>query len=161
VDPDDTAGSLTRRLAGLAREILPGALEEIVRGKARLTLQDDEQATYAPMLRKAEGRIDWTQGAREIRDRIRAFDPWPGAFTFWQGKRLRLWDADPGPEGAGDGAGPAGGIVETSPRGIVVRTGRGRLVLRSVQLEGKKRVDAADFLRGQAMKPGDRFEEEG
>jgi len=161
VDPDDTAGSLTRRLAGLAREVLPGALEEIVRGTAPLTLQDDARATYAPMLRKAEGRVRWGLSAREIRDRIRALDPWPGAFTHWQGRRLGLWAADLGPEDAGAGDGPPGRVVEASPRGIAVRTGRGQLMLRSLQLEGKKRMDAADFLRGHPMAPGERFQDDG
>jgi methionyl-tRNA formyltransferase len=156
VDPEDTAGSLTERLAGLAREILPRTLDEIARGTARGSPQDASRATYAPMLRKDEGRIGWTQGAEEIRNRIRGLNPWPGAFTFWQGKRLRLWKAGLGPEEAG---GAPGELVHVSAQGIGVRTGRGVLVVRSVQMEGKNRVDVADFLCGHRVEVHDRFDE--
>jgi len=159
VDPGDTTGSLTGRLAGLAREILPSALEDVVRGRARYTPQDPALATHAPMIRKSEGRIEWTMGAEEIRTRIRAMDPWPGAFTYWQGKRLRLWRADSEP-GEAPGGGEPGRVTEVRPHGIVVDTGRGSLVVVSLQVEGGKRLEAADFLRGHALAVGDRFLEE-
>jgi len=155
---DDTAGSLTERLAGLAREILPGALEQVVRGTARHIPQDPARASHAPMLRKSEGRILWTESAEKVRARIRAMDPWPGAYTFWKGKRLQVWRADVEPGGQEEGR--PGRIRKVSPQGVVVGTGLGSLVVRSLQAEGGKRVEAADFLRGHALAVGDRFHEE-
>ena len=155
VDRDDTTGSLTGRLAGLAREILPGALERVVRGTASYTPQDPVLATHAPMLRKSEGRIRWTMGAEEIHARIRTMDPWPGAFTFWRGKRLVLRQAETEP-GTAANASP-GQVTAVLPRGIVVCTGQGSLVVHSLQLEGGKRVDTADFIRGHRMEAGERF----
>ncbi len=156
IGPDDTAGSLTRRLAELARDAVPEAMGRIVRGEAALTPQDHSLATYAPMLQKEEGRIGWHLGAEEIHNRVRGLSPWPGAFTFWKGKRVRIWEADVEPVEPG---GEPGEMAAVSPEGIRVRTGKDVLVVRSLQMEGKKRADAADFLRGNPLKAGERFNE--
>jgi methionyl-tRNA formyltransferase len=158
IDPNETAGELTDRLARLAVRILTPCLRDIVDGKARFVPQDHDKATVVPILKKGDGRIDWHLPAESIRNRIRGLDPWPGAFTFWKGKRLRLWEADARDDGS---AGKPGEILSADGQGVRVRTGRGTLCLKSVQLEGGRRMSVEEFLRGHKMKPGDSLGQEG
>lgn len=155
IDPDESAGELTQRLTVLARELLPHALEDVVRGRAASVPQDPSNVTYAPLLKKADGRIDWQLSAGEVRNRIRALDPWPGAFTFWKGKRLRLWEACVESE---DSSGTPGEVLSLSETGLKVQAGTGVLSIRSLQLEGRRRMEISSFIRGQTIKAGDRFD---
>lgn len=154
IDPDETAGMLTDRLARLAARILPEALRQVVDGTARFVPQDHEKATVVPILRKGDGEVDWSLPSETIRNRIRGLDPWPGAFTFWRGKRLRLWEAEARENGS---AGEPGEILSVGDQGVRIRTGGGVLCLKSVQLEGGKRMPVGEFLRGHDMQPGDRL----
>ena len=153
--PDETAGELTHRLTALARELLPAAIDDIIQGKAVYVPQDPARATYAPLLKKDNGRINWKLSAHEIRNRIRGLDPWPGAFTFWKEKRLRLWDVRVESE---DAAGVPGEVVSLSETGLKIRTGTGVLNVRCLQLEGKRRMEVSEFMRGQTVKAGDRLD---
>jgi methionyl-tRNA formyltransferase len=152
IDPNETAGSLTERLARLAARILTPALRDIVEGKARFVPQDHEKATVVPILKKGDGRIDWGLPAESIRNRIRGLDPWPGAFTFWRGKRLRLWEAETNDPGS---AGEPGKVLSVADEGVRVQAGGGTICLKSVQLEGGRRMSVEEFLRGHRMKPGE------
>jgi len=152
IGPNETAGMLTERLARLAARMITPVLRDIVEGTALFVPQEHDKATVVPILKKGDGRIDWSLSAESIRNRIRGLDPWPGAFTFWRGKRLRLWEAE-----AKDGgpAGRPGDVLSVEDEGVTVRTGEGTLRLKSVQLEGGRRMRAEEFLRGHKMRPGE------
>ena len=152
IGPDETAGMLTERLARLAARIITPALRDIVEGKACFVPQEHDKATVVPILKKGDGRIDWSLSAESIRNRIRGLDPWPGAFTFWRGKRLRLWEAEAKDAGS---AGKPGEVLSVDDEGVTVRAGEGTLRLKSVQLEGGRRMGVEEFLRGHKMTPGE------
>ncbi len=146
ISPTDTAATLHDRLAQIGAALLETHLDEIVDGRLSPTPQDDSQATYAPMIKKEDGRLDWTQSAVELERRVRAMTPWPGAFTCWQGKLLKIKAAQLYP-----GAVPAGppGLVIEQRGALIVRAGDGGLQLLQVQLAGKKTMSVTDFWRGQ------------
>ncbi len=154
IDPNETAGMLTERLARLAARLITPALRDVVEGRARFTPQDHDRATVVPILKKGDGRIDWSLSAESIRNRIRGLDPWPGAFTFWRGRRLRLWEAE-----AADGTpgGEPGEVLSLDHEGVSVRAGEGTLRLKSVQLEGGRRMGMEEFLRGHKMTQGEKL----
>lgn len=152
IGPDETAGELTERLARLAARMITPALRDIVAGEARLVPQEHDKATVVPILTKADGLVDWSLSAESIRNRIRGLDPWPGAFTFWRGKRLRLWEAE---SKDGGSAGKPGEVLSVDDEGLTIRAGGGTLCLKSVQLEGGRRMRVEEFLRGHKMMPGE------
>jgi len=154
IQPHETAGELTERLAECAVPVVIKALEKIVLGNAALVPQDSSRATYAPLLKKADGRVDWTLHTEEIRNRIRGLDPWPGAYTFWQGSLLKLFK---GHTESLDPALPPGRVVEASRRGLLIRTGSGVLRVDELQLQGSRRMNAPDFLRGHPLKEGEQL----
>lgn len=152
----DTAASLGERLAGMGADLLEQTLVALCAGELRPTPQDDGAHSYAPMLRKEDGALDWSRPARELDRRIRGTFPWPGAFTFREGKRVKVIAA----ELRGDSPGPdadAGQVVGAARRGIDVACGSGLLRLRQVQPEGKKVMDAASFVNGFRVTPGERW----
>lgn len=143
IGEEETAVELSARLAPMGAELLRRTLEEISCIKPEK--QDNSQASYAPILKKEDGRIEWTMPAREIANRVRGFQPWPGCYTMWREKRLAIWRAR-----AREGEGWPGEI-----HGACVACGEGVLELIEVQPEGKKRMPAADFLRGHQVKDGE------
>jgi methionyl-tRNA formyltransferase len=153
VRSDDTAASLRERLARLGAETLVEALGQLERGELRPRPQRDEEATYAPMLRKEEGRIDWTKSAVEIERAVRAFQPWPTAWTGLRGRRLAVFRARP----TASGEGPPGTVLEVGDDAIRVATGAGTLELLEVQLEGRRRMPARQFAVGRLVAPGERL----
>lgn len=159
ISPRDTAGTLTDRLAEEGADLLMEVLPAWLDGSLVPEPQDASKATYAPMLHKEDGRIDWTLPAEDIWRRVRAFTPWPGAFTYLDGQPLRLLETWPpaGPTEAEEGdrlpAGtvvpcPSGAEVPGEP-GFAVATGRGLLAIVRVQLAGRRALTAGEFLRGQ------------
>ena len=143
---DDTTGSMTDKLAELGAELLLKTLDGWLEGTVQARPQDDAQATYCSQLEKEDGHLDWGQSAAYLDRQIRACDPWPGAFTRWEGKRLKVLRARPLPDWQGKGR--PGQVLETG-KGIGVATGEGALELLEVQLAGKKPMPAAVFARGQ------------
>lgn len=143
IQPEDTAGSLTDKLAKLGAELLVEVLNLRVRGMITPARQDESKASYAPRLSKEDGRLDWTKPAERLAREVRAYSPWPGAFTAWQGKLVKVLAAHP-EDGGQPGSAP--GMVLA---GLRVACGQGLLALDRVQLEGRKPMDAAEFLRGQ------------
>jgi methionyl-tRNA formyltransferase len=148
ISPNETGGSLHDQLAEVAPPALLAALEQLRTGSAPRSPQDNALATYAPKLERADGRIDWGEEAETIERKIRAFDPWPGAFTEMAGsgaktRNLKIFRASLAPEVTAE----PGTIIQTHD-GIVVATGRGGLRLEEVQLEGKRRMRASEFFRG-------------
>jgi methionyl-tRNA formyltransferase len=167
ISPQDTAGTLTDRLAEEGADLLIEVLPAWLAGSLVPAPQDSSKATYAPMLHKEDGRIDWRLPADEIWRRVRAFTPWPGAFTYLDGQPLRLLETWPIPgavslaEGDRLAAGtivqcPSGAEVPAEP-GFAVVTGRGLLAIVRVQLAGRRALTAGEFLRGQRELMGKRL----
>jgi methionyl-tRNA formyltransferase len=140
IRPDDTAATLHDRLAAIGAELLVETVRKIAAGTAPRTKQASELATYAKKLSKEDGRIDWMLPAVEIERRIRAFDPWPGAFAFLGDTMLKFWRAEVLPEES---------LSPGEIRGDRVGTGRGALRLLEVQPAGGKRMSFDSLLRGR------------
>ncbi len=149
----DTGGSLHDRLAKLGAEAMLEALDAIATGTATRQPQNDAEATYAPMIRKEDGHIDWQRPAVEIERLVRAFDPWPSTFTFVGERRLRIVRARV--DATASTASP-GTVLDARER-LAIATGAGLLLLEEVQLEGRKRLSAAEFLRGGHLEAGNRL----
>lgn len=147
----ETYGELQTRLADLGAAALHEALALLHAGTLVATPQVHEQATLAPPLEKEQGRIDWCKSAVEIARQVRAFNPWPSAFTHIEGKLLKIHRAHAAAAADSD---RAPGTVLSSGAEIRIATGDGALVLDELQLEGRKRLAAAEFSRGGAPRPG-------
>ncbi|MCG1008673.1 methionyl-tRNA formyltransferase [Salinicoccus sp. ID82-1] len=147
-DQDDT-GTLHDRLSGIGADLLMDTLPDILQKKNDSIPQDDDLVTVSPNISKSDERIDWSKGAREVFNHIRGLSPWPGAYTEYDGKRLKIYEARPS-EGA-SGSTP-GTIVDTTPDGIRVACGDGGTVeITAVQLAGKKRTKAVEFAAGRQI----------
>jgi len=141
IGPEENAVELGRRLAVAGAALLVRTLAELP--AIHPQPQDDSQATYAPILKKEDGKIDWMLSPGEILNRIRGFEPWPGGYGFLRGQRLQIWSA-----ASGDGKLPAGALRAVN-RKLYAGCGREESIeLREVQLEGKKRMLAAAFMNG-------------
>lgn len=145
IHEDETAGDLHDRLAVLGGEVLVKSLAQIADGTAAPTPQDDAAATFSPVLKKSHGRIDWHQPAEKIRAMINGMNPWPGAFTFFGEKRLKIWKASPVQVAT---EAPPGTVIKSFPGEIRVAAGEGCLAITEIQGESGKRLKTADFLRG-------------
>jgi len=150
LDECETAVELHDRLAPLGAELLIKTLAAIEDGSAKQTPQDHSSATYAPMIKKEDGHLDWTGSARDIYNRVRGFKPWPGAFAFLDGKNFRIHEAAAVDFDSGE---KPGTIIENEGH-LAVACGSGTLYLLEVQLEGKRPLGTADFLRGHKIEKG-------
>jgi methionyl-tRNA formyltransferase len=154
IGPDETAPELAARLAEAGAPLVVNTLERLARGEIEPTPQDNSQATLAPLLKKEDGRIDWSLPARDIYNRIRGFEPWPGTFTSFRGGSCRVWGRPVEVEQP---------IAEPGTvwwRGAEFQAACGEttaLGLNFVQLEGHKRVTAREFANGARLAPGERF----
>ena len=164
--PEDTAGSLSERLAAIGARLQIQTLRDLADGRAVRAPQDAAQATFAPKLRKEDGAIDWTQPAAVIERRVRAFNPWPGSFTGLP-RRLHAGHADAHikvlhvsvtPFEATGVPAPPGTVLDCAGDGPLVQTGAGALRLLVVQPEGRKAMSAQAFLCGHPLQAGARFE---
>lgn len=152
---DETGGSLFDKLAAAGAELLTETLEKVEAGTAVSVPQPAESPTpYARMIKKEDGRIDWTKSAVQIERLVRGMNPWPSAFSILQGKNIRIWKSVTAPSAAS--AAP-GTVLAADGEGIVVQTGSGALCIQELQMEGRKRMKTEDFLRGHSMAPGERF----
>jgi len=142
----DTAASLMDKLARVGAALLLEALPRWADGRLAARAQDDTKASYTRMIQKEAGEIDWTQPAVKIWRQVRAYCPWPGSWTRWQSKQIKVLEAVP----LAGGGGTAGGVVPLEGgAGFGVETGQGILRVTRVQMEGKRAMTAGDFLRGQ------------
>ena len=148
ISPQDTTGSLTAKLSLIAASLLLEVLPRWLRGELEPQPQNEAEATYSAQISKEEGELDWHLPAVEIWRRVRAFQPWPGCYTTWQGKQLKIIEAMPLP---GEGAVDVGQVVavEGKQADFGVGAGEGILGVLRVQLGGKRAMSAAEFLRGQ------------
>lgn len=150
VEKDETGGSLFDKLSGEGAKLLVRTLEAVEAGTIVYEKQDHEQSTYAKMIHKGLGDIDWNMDAEAIERLIRGLNPWPSAYTKLNGKTLKIWIADV-LEGE---SGVPGQVMSVTKDTICVGTGKGQLALKEIQLEGKKRMSADAFLRGFEVLPG-------
>jgi methionyl-tRNA formyltransferase len=142
---EDTAVTLHDRLSHIGANLLDQHLNDILSGQITATPQDDALSTYAPIIKKEDGLVDWRKTAVELDRHIRAMTPWPGAYTIWQGNGLKILRAR-----AVDGRLPTGspGKMINLNGNVVVLTSAGGIQLQEVQLAGKRAMNIADFLRG-------------
>lgn len=155
VAEDETAASLEAKLVPVGAELLLETIAGIKDGSITAKEQDESQATYASMLKREDGAIDWRRPAVEIERRIRAFNPWPSAFSYWEGKLVKIHRARVlGQEAHG----PPGEVVKAEKRDLWFATGEGILCPTELQVEGKKKMSVEDFLRGARLLKGMRFE---
>jgi methionyl-tRNA formyltransferase len=156
IGPDETAPLLAARMSTLGAELITESLLRFDRGEISPIPQEEKNTTYAPILKKENGRIDWNLPAHQIYNRMRGFDPWPGSYTTFRGQTCHLWGR-PEPSSAA--------TTHTSPGDIVpflkeihVACGEGtRLKLESIQIEGRKKISAREFANGSRFAPGERF----
>ncbi|MEK7408497.1 MAG: methionyl-tRNA formyltransferase [Acidobacteriota bacterium] len=153
IGPEETAVELGARLAAMGAELLIETLAGLEAGVIVPRPQDHGQASAAPILAKEHGLIDWRRTARVIANQVRGFVPWPGAYTYWRGQLLHIWKARPG----GTASGPPGSLDATRS-GLSVACGQATsLEILELQLEGRKRLPAAAFLRGCHLVENDLF----
>ncbi len=173
IDPDEDAVELETKLAALGPQAVDDAIAQLQAWDGETLIgepQDEQLATKAPRLKKTDGVVDWTQSAQQIKNQIRAFQPWPGSYTFWQrpsGQPLRvilnqvsIADEDnlDLPEGQQlDRNAAAGTVVVTAKNQLVVMTGEGLLSIDMIQPSGKRSFEVGEFLRGYPIKPGEQF----
>jgi len=148
VSPEDTTDSLTQSLAFVGAELLVETLPRWIEGKIEPQPQDASVATYTKTVTKEDGQIDWGLSALELWRRVRAHEPWPGSYTWWQGKRLKVSRVVPVDETRDAEVGKVIALPPTAPAAVGVQTGEGVLGLLGVQLEGKREMDAREFLVG-------------
>jgi methionyl-tRNA formyltransferase len=152
IEPQDTAETLGPRLAAMGADLMVETLRGLETGTVGPQKQDDAKATLAPVLKKEDGRIDFSLTAREILNRLRGFQPWPGAFASFRGKMLNVWQA----QVASEGVNPTELFIDDD-RLMVGCASQTSLELLEVQPEGKRRMPAKAFLQGYRPKSGDRL----
>ena len=146
--PEENAGELHDRLAFLGAEVLRETVARLKQGGVTPCKQEESEASYAPPLEKEDGVIDWEKPAEKIYNHIRGMNPWPGAFTYLEGKILKVFQAK---HVIQDFPHEPGKVVKTSDEGILVETGEGHILLTEIQLENHKRMSSALFLRGHPL----------
>jgi len=154
IEERETGESLHDRLSSLGADVLQKTVEGLKAGTIHPIPQDHSQATYAPSIKKEDGAIDWRKEAREIDRQVRALTPWPGAFTRWDGKFLKIYKGD---VRQGPPRGKTGTAVWVGADFIEVQTGRDLFLIQEVQVEGGKRVAIRDFLPGHPIPVGTTF----
>lgn len=147
---DETSATLHDKLADFGSELLMKAIEDIRNGSVTRTIQDESEMVEVRKLTKDDGKIDWSLPAEVIRNRIRAFDPWPGSFcALPNGDALKVWAAE-----LAAGSGVAGELLDDQ---LLVATGEGALRLVEIQPQGKKRMPARAFLNGAPLPKGEQL----
>lgn len=155
IAPEDTAGSLAEKLSVLGGELLVEALDLLTEDKLVSRKQDDAAATYAPLLSKKDGRIDWKKPASTISCLIRGLDPWPSAYTTLDGKWMRLFVPE---VRDGEVSDAPGTIVRAGTEGLLIATSKGSLLVKEIQREGGRRMDVESFLRGRPFAEGSQLD---
>ncbi len=157
IGPDETAPQLAARLAEAGAPLIAETLRKLDRGEVTPESQDDSRATLAPLLKKEDGRIDWSQPARRIYNRIRGLQPWPGAFTTFRGKNCHIWGKPAADPIQTQPPAHPGAIIVTAGELAVACGENTALHIEFAQLEGRKRVTAREFQSGARVAPTDRF----
>jgi methionyl-tRNA formyltransferase len=150
----ETAITLQHKLAALAASLILQALELIEKQDFKLAAQQERLASLAPKLKKEDGLIDWGKPAAQIHNLIRGTLPWPGAFTYYKGRILKIYKAEATNQKSEVTSKP-GEIIEVSKKEITVATGEGNLAIGELQIEGKRRITAEEFIAGHKIRPGE------
>ena len=148
---EDDAQTLHDRLARVGAELLTETIPKLIKGEIEPKPQNHDEATYCPKITKKMGRINWERSSEEIFNMVRAFTPWPGAFTYYSGRMMKLTKVRPA-----EGEGEPGEVIEAGRR-LVVATGKGALEILRIKPEGRKEISGDEFIRGYRVKAGDRF----
>lgn len=159
IAPKETAETLYEKLSDAGAKLIVETLPRLERGEITPVKQDDSLSSYAKKLDKALGEIDWRKDAVTIERLVRGLNPWPSAYTFYQGKSVKLWDCDVADAQCAQQA-PPGTILSVAKDSFDVACGTGVLRVLALQLEGKKRMDTKTFLLGNAWQPGARLGKE-
>ncbi len=161
INRDDTAEDLGATLSKVGAALLVKTIGLMVEGKLKPEEQDESEASYAPSLKKGDGEISWQKDAEEIRNLVRGLYPWPGTYTRWQGKLLKVHvgRVAPGDDGAPPDFcdAPPGTVVSVSADSVGVKCGQGVFVITELQLQDRRRMNAGVFAKGSSVAPGDRF----
>ncbi len=156
IGEEETAADLTGRLAEIGSRLLIETLSRLERGELAPTPQNNGEASYAPILKREDGEVDWELTSQQIFNRLRGFTPFPGCYTFFNGLRLEITKAQPLKSGAAPV--PPGTVFEVDQHGFVVACGgSSRLRIIEVQPAGKRAMTSRDFLNGVKLRAGDRF----
>ncbi|MFH0855159.1 MAG: methionyl-tRNA formyltransferase [Candidatus Omnitrophota bacterium] len=163
ISETDDSETLEDKLRRLGAKLLVDVLKEIEKKSFKLILQDEKQVISAPKLKKATGYIDWGRSADEIYNKVRGCLPWPGAFTYYKGKLLKIYKAEIIPRGhhlqdplaRGGADNKPGTVLKADKQSLEVAAGEGSLLIKELQLEGARRMPAADFIAGHRIKPGE------
>ena len=151
---DETTGSLQTKLTPIGARLLLETVRRLKQGSLVPRAQDEALVSFAPIIRKSDGLIDWTRPAPELERRVRGFDPWPGSYTYLHGKFLKVHRAK---IISSELRGSPGDIIKADHDGFWAATGSGAIGLEEVQLENKKRMSGVEFIRGARIKTGDRL----
>lgn len=154
IGPDETAGQLHDRMAPLGREAMEETLRALCAGTLRPEKQDDALTCYAAMMKKEDGLIDWSLPAARIHNLVRGLDPWPAAYTSLAGETLKISKTS-----VEAGSGEAGSVVSADAGGVCIACGEDLLRIGELQLPGKRKMLAADFLRGHSLPVGTKLGE--
>ena len=157
LDPKETSGSLFEKLSEAGGPLILSTLEKLEKGTITRTPQGESGTSYAKMLTKTLGDINWTMSATAIERLIRGLNPWPSAYTQWEGKTMKIWEAEVEDVVETIDTHEPGTITEVTKHGFKVQTGEGRLAIKSLQIPGKKRMEADAFLRGYHIETGTRL----
>lgn len=149
IDPEEDTSALHDRLSLMGAELLAETVDLLAEGNVAREKQEDGLSCYAPMLKKEDGLIDWEKDAQGIKNLVRGMTPWPGAYSHLEGKLLKIFRV-----GTGAGVGAPGEILNLGREGIEIACGGGSVIVYELQLEGKKRLPAAEFLAGGKMERG-------
>ncbi|MCK5236273.1 MAG: methionyl-tRNA formyltransferase [Deltaproteobacteria bacterium] len=152
IEDCDTSETLAEKISKVGATLLIKTIEGVKSGAVKPRAQNDDEASYAPILKKEDGLIEWSMAAREVFDHVRGLKPWPGAFTYLDGKLLKIHSAT-----CAEGEYTAGEVIEAAGGKVVVGCGSGSLEITELQLEGKRRMSAEEFLKSGKIKVGDKL----
>lgn len=155
IDPDMSVGELHDKMAVLGAEVLKDTLAALKSGELERKPQEDALSSYAPLMTKELGLIDWNKSAQQIHDLVRGTDPWPGAYTFLNGNRMRIWRTALIPGKTSDLA--AGQIEEVNNDGILIKCTDGYILVKELQFDSSKRMSVSDYIKGHKIDAGEKL----
>jgi len=162
IDDTDTVGKVYDRLAALGAELLKDTLPSILNGTNSRTPQDESQVTFAPVIKRGDERLDWDMSARDVFNKVRGLDPWPGCYSVYQGANVKIWagHVHECANAASHEGTPAGTIIKIFKDAIGVKCGTGIYLITELQMPGKRRMSVKDYLNGKNIfEEGERFEQ--
>lgn len=155
IEADDTAVTLGERLSAAGAELLISVIRDIASGNYHLNPQEEKKATFAFKLKKEDGLISWDSPAGDIVNLVRGCFEWPGAYTYYKGRSMKIFKARPDFSALATRGSASGEVLKVSRGAITVTTGRGNLLIEELQMEGRKTMSAGEFINGYKIRPGE------